>query len=266
MLHFTDQMGRAVVLDQYPQRIISLVPSQTELLYDLGLEDRVVGITKFCVHPDSWYRSKTRVGGTKSYHFDRIKALDPDLIIGNKEENEQEQIQELMKHFPVWMSDIFDLPDAYEMMRQVGEIVDREEEAVALVQQTTAGFAELANTRRLSVVYLIWNDPIMAVGAETFIHCMLEQCGWANSLAQFSRYPQLTLAELQGVQPDLLLLSSEPFPFKDQHVSFFQKHLAGTQVRRVDGEAFSWYGSRLLKTQSYLQKLIESVNQDLNLV
>lgn len=261
MLHFTDQMGRAVVLDEYPQRIISLVPSQTELLYDLGLGDKVVGITKFCVHPDAWYRNKTRVGGTKSYHFDRIKALEADLIIGNKEENDREQIQKLMELFPVWMSDILDLPDAYEMMRQLGELVNRKAEAETLVRQTMNGFAEFANPKRLSVVYLIWNDPIMAVGEQTFIHCMLEQCGWTNSLAQQTRYPELSLTTLQSLQPDLLFLSSEPFPFKDKHVTYFQEHLPRTQIRRVDGEAFSWYGSRLLKTQSYLRKLILSVNQ-----
>ena len=118
---FTDQLGRKLILEKIPQRIISLVPSQTELLFDLGLEEEVVGITKFCIHPDSWFHSKTRIGGTKQFDFEKIKSLQPDLIIGNKEENDKEQIEELMKNFTVWMSDIKTLADACKMICEIGE-------------------------------------------------------------------------------------------------------------------------------------------------
>ena len=125
-----DQMHRKIHLPRFPlRRIISLVPSQTELLYDLGLEEEVVGITKFCVHPPEWFQSKARVGGTKTIHFEKIKALQPDLIIGNKEENEREQIEALAECFPVWMSDIATLEDALDMMLRVGALVDRPEQA-----------------------------------------------------------------------------------------------------------------------------------------
>src|ERR1700722_20147309 len=102
---FTDQMGRTISVEWPVKRIISLVPSQTELLYSLGLADEVIGITKFCVHPKEWFHSKTRVGGTKKLDFEKIAALKPDLIIGNKEENEEVQIKQLMQDYPVWMSD-----------------------------------------------------------------------------------------------------------------------------------------------------------------
>lgn len=257
---FTDQMGRVLRLAASPCRIISLVPSQTELLYDLGLREEVVGITKFCVHPASWYRSKTRVGGTKNYHWDRIVALEPDLIIGNKEENDREQIEALMQRYPVWISDIYDLNDAYEMMEQMGGLVNKEEEAKRIIEQIQAGYTRFPGPRQKKVAYLIWNDPIMAAGNQTFIHAMIERCGWTNALAHDSRYPALTLETLQALPVDLLLLSSEPFPFKDKHLAHYRTALPETQVKLVDGEAFSWYGSRLLKTQKYLLGLIQELN------
>lgn len=258
-----DQMGRTIELDQAPQRIISLVPSQTEFLYDLGLQDELLGITKFCVHPEQWYRSKTRVGGTKQYHFDRIASLQPDFIIGNKEENDKEQIERLMEQYPVWMSDIYGLEAAYEMMLNLGEILGKSKRAETLVNQTRLGFANFTGGKGLKVVYLIWHNPIMAAANHTFIQEMLTQCGWVNALAEQRRYPQLTIEALQSLNPDLLLLSSEPFPFKAKHVNFYREHLPDTQVKLVDGEAFSWYGTRLLKTQPYLQDLVNELSEAL---
>ncbi len=115
---FTDQTGREVSIPSHPQRIISLVPSQTELLFDLGLEEQVAGITKFCVHPEKWFRSKTRIGGTKNIKSALIHQLQPDLIIANKEENVKEQVEELAAHYPVWVSDIHDLQSALDMIRR----------------------------------------------------------------------------------------------------------------------------------------------------
>lgn len=260
MLVSVDQLGREVKLDRYPSRIISLVPSQTELLYDLGLRKEVVGITKFCVHPEVWYRSKTRIGGTKNYYFDRIKALGPDLIIGNKEENDQAQIEALMERYPVWMSDIVALSDVYEMIDRVGKLVNKGPEARALAEQTQVGFKAFSSQKEIKVVYLIWNDPIMAAGNQTFIHNMIEQCGWTNALADHARYPELSVETLQSIQPDLLLLSSEPYPFKTKHLEVFQKALPNSKIKLVDGEAFSWYGSRLVKTQPYLLDLTQELN------
>ena len=115
----TDQTNSAVQIPTGPLRIISLVPSQTELLHYLALDKEVIGITKFCVHPTSWFKNKTRVGGTKQYHFDRIEALSPNLIIANKEENDKEQIFKLAESYPVWVSDIKNLKDAYERIQSI---------------------------------------------------------------------------------------------------------------------------------------------------
>ncbi len=259
MPQIVDQMGRTLVLETPPKRIISLVPSQTELLYDLGLREELVGITKFCIHPEEWYRNKTRVGGTKTYHLDRISSLQPDLIIGNKEENDKVQIEILMDQYPVWMSDIYDLEDAYAMMLQLGQLVGRSEAAKSLVAMTKSGFSTFTLGKKLKVVYLIWHQPMMAAASETFIQEMLLRCGWTNCLAHQTRYPQLTIEALQALEPEVLLLSSEPFPFTEKHLDFYRGQLPNTVVKLVDGEAFSWYGSRLLKTQAYLQELVTSL-------
>lgn len=251
-----DQMGREVTFNYYPERIVSVVPSQTELLYDLGLDKEVVGITKFCVHPDEWFRNKTRVGGTKKLDIEKIRSLTPDLIIANKEENTQEQIEELAKEFPVWISDITNLPGAMNMIQALGQVTGMEGKANTLVEEIVQGFNELhkANAPR-RVAYFIWRNPWMSIGNDTFIHSMIHFMGWQNVLAGATRYPEITLEELKEYNPELILLSSEPFPFKEEHIAEVKAVFPDVQVMLVDGEMFSWYGSRLKKAVAYLQEL-----------
>ena len=249
---FTDQMNRTVDIPEHPQRIVSLVPSQTELLVDLGLEDRIVGVTKFCVHPKGLKKQKTIVGGTKNFHFDKIAALQPDLIIGNKEENYQEGIELLAGQYPVWMSDIYTLEDALEMMKGFGEITGTVAQADKLIHEISQDMAALTQQNKGTAVYLIWKDPMMAVGPQTFIHDMLGRAGFTN-LVEESRYPELSLEELKSLSPNYLLLSSEPFPFKQKHIDEFAAHLPQTHVQLVDGEMFSWYGSRLRYFKEYVE-------------
>lgn len=255
----TDQMGTDVKLNHTPQRIISLVPSQTELLYDLGLENEVVGITKFCIHPESWYKSKTRVGGTKEFDMDKISGLQPDLIIGNKEENEESQIRELQSHHTVWMSDIHDLREATQMILSIGEITGRDERAAEIVSHINTGFEKLRTAvsefAPKKCAYLIWRNPYMAAGENTFIDAMLKELHLENICTE-SRYPEVTLSELRDRAPEVLLLSSEPYPFSDKHLQEIRSVLPDTQVVLVDGEMFSWYGSRLQLSTEYFLKLI----------
>lgn len=258
---YTDQMQRLVEVPEKPRRIVSLVPSQTELLYSLGLEEEVVGLTKFCVHPAHWRKRKQVIGGTKQFHLDKIKTLQPDLIIGNKEENYQEGIEALAKEFPVWMSDIFTLEDALQMMRQVGEITNRKEEAVTLASRIADGFRRLAPMPAVGVLYFIWRKPYMAVGGNTFIDEMLHRCGFTNLLAAQARYPELSEEAIRELNPRLILLSSEPYPFKEKHIAEFRALCPEAQVLVVDGEMFSWYGSRLLQAVPYLQGLQQEVGR-----
>jgi ABC-type Fe3+-hydroxamate transport system substrate-binding protein len=260
-MHFIDQLGRTIALTNLPpQRIISLVPSQTELLHYLGLDNEVVGITKFCVHPEHWFRSKTRIGGTKHLHLDRIQALQPDLIIGNKEENPKEQIEALMEDYPVWMSDIQTLEDAYNMILQVGRLTDRASKANALVRELQNRFGSLpALPSKTRVAYFIWRNPYMVAANHTFIHEMIQAAGFQNAFQHKSRYPEVSLEELESLNVDLIFLSSEPYPFKDKHFEEFKPFCQQAVIKIVDGELFSWYGSRLLYSVAYFKQLREEL-------
>ncbi|MEO7080397.1 MAG: helical backbone metal receptor [Flavobacteriales bacterium] len=250
-------MHRTIQVPALPQRIISLVPSQTELLFDLGLGERVVGITKFCIHPEEWFRSKSRVGGTKDVDMEKVRALKPDLIIGNKEENAQADIEALEREFPVWMSDVENLDDALAMINDVGELVGAVPQATNMNTGIRSVFATLRPlSTPLSAAYFIWKGPWMIAGEGTFIEDMLLRCGFTIAPAG-QRYPELSDAQLAALDPDVVLLSSEPFPFKDQHIPAVNMVLPGTPVRLVDGEMFSWYGSRLLRAPAYFQALID---------
>lgn len=252
----TDQMGITSSFPDSPQRIVSLVPSQTELLADLGLEEEVLGITKFCTHPERWYRSKTRIGGTKQLKIERIKKLQPDLVIGNKEENDRTQIEILRQDFPVWMSDIYTLSQALEMIKEVGELVNRAERAIQIATDIQTRFDALGSPQKaLKVAYLIWRKPYMLAASNTFINNMLQWAGFQNAFAHLSRYPEVSEIDLQKAAPDKLLLSSEPFPFSDKHIEELQLICPSADIRLVDGTYFSWYGSRLLGAPGYFEEL-----------
>lgn len=248
-------MKRTVRVPRHPRRIVSLVPSQTELLYDLGVKDQLVGVTKFCIHPGHLRSEKIVVGGTKDFKIEKIRELKPDLIIGNKEENDQVRIEELAEEFPVWMSDITTLDDALAMIKDIGQLVGQSEFADHMACEIRLGFEHLKPIATKNCVYLIWHAPVMAVGQSTFINDMLSRTGF-NSLVKTARYPVLTIEELKGMNPDWLLLSSEPFPFKEKHLLFYQNILPNARIEIVDGELFSWYGSRLLKAPEYLKGLM----------
>lgn len=254
---FTDQMNRKISIPFPPKRIISLVPSQTELLFDLGLANEVVAITKFCVHPVDQCKLKSKIGGTKKFNMDLIRSFKPDLIIGNKEENDKDQIEQLMLEFNVWMSDINDLNSALEMITGVGKLTGTERQATVMRLQIEADFANLKLLnfgKATRIAYLIWKNPYMLAGQDTFIADLIQRSGCVNAV-QDNRYPEMTLEEIKDLKPDLIFLSSEPYPFKDKHIGEFRQSCPQAEVIIVDGEMFSWYGSRLLKATAYLQTL-----------
>ncbi len=245
-----------------PRRIVSLVPSQTELLWALGLEREVVGITKFCVRPEAWFRQKTRVGGTKTVYLERIQALKPDLILANREENVREQVEALADRYPVWVSDVSDLPSALKMIIQVGNLTHRSREAQILVNRIEKAFADFGpkpNWRARRAAYFIWRKPWMVAGGDTFIHAMLAAAGFENVFAEARRYPEVLLSDLPACAPEVLLLSSEPYPFDPKHFTEFREVCPQAQILLVDGEMFSWYGSRLLEAPAYFRQLRASI-------
>ncbi|MFM7014877.1 MAG: ABC transporter substrate-binding protein, partial [Bacteroidota bacterium] len=230
--------------------------SQTELLFDLGLDEGVVGITKFCIHPEHWLKEKTIVGGTKNFHVDKIKALQPDLIIANKEENTKELIEELAIDLPIYISDINTIEEALQMTSDVGILVGKEEQSLQIISEIKQARISLSNQikKDKSCYYFIWKEPWLTVGGDTFIHAMLEEAGF-NSLSKHQlRYPELDLNKLT-TQPDYILLSSEPYPFKKSDADYLQTIFPASKILFVDGTYFSWYGSRLTNAFRYLTTL-----------
>ncbi len=257
-----DQMGYTLNFPSTPKRIISLVPSITELLVDLGLEKNLVGITKFCIHPKEKLKAITKIGGTKNLDLAKIRELKPDLIIGNKEENTFSDILDLKADLPVWMTDINTLEDAYQAIAQIGQLTNTEPEAKYLLHLIEAGFRDLQQLaqsyKTKSACYCIWKDPYLAAGTHTFIHAVLEKVGFKNVITE-ARYPEFNLKEIEKLKCNYLFLSSEPYPFAEKHRLAIQEKLTHTQVVLVDGEMFSWYGSRLVKAIGYFFQLQKSL-------
>lgn len=237
-------------------RIISLVPSQTELLFDLGLEKEVVGITNYCIHPEAWRLNKTTIGGTKNINIEKIKSLKPTLIIANKEENLKEDIEKLEKECAIWISDIFDYSSALRMIKQIALITNKLEQGTEIINKIDTSFNEIKVEHKQSAIYLIWSNPYMSVGGDTFINGMLEKVGFDNLYKNKPRYPEVTLEEIHLKNPDYILLSSEPYPFKEKHLDFFLKEFPNSKIKIVDGEMFSWYGSRMIKAGVYFQNFL----------
>lgn len=258
MAVWVDQTGRRLELSGPPRRIVSTVPSQTELLYDLGLEAEVVGITAYCEQPPHWLGEKTVIGGTKDLQLDKIRALEPDLIIGNKEENIKEQIEALAAETPVWLSDVRSVDHALEMIAALGGLTGRREQAEKLYQRVTTERQKIKPLSGLRAAFLIWKNPLMMAGPDTFIGQVMQEAGWSNAAPEEGgRYPQTDLPALQSMNLDVLLLSSEPYAFTS--ADLHQLSAAARHSRVVDAQLFSWYGSRMQHLFPYLGRLQEQL-------
>ena len=238
-------------------KIISLVPSITETLFDLGLTDaEIIGRTKFCIHPKDSVRNVGIIGGTKNLNIQKIKALQPDLIIANKEENVKEQIEELQKDFKVLVTEISTLNDNFHLLKTLGELLNKKELALKFNEKTNDVFLDFDFPEKLKCAYLIWKNPYMTVGSDTFIHAILDKIGFENIFKDQKRYPVITVDEMKSA--DFIFLSSEPFPFQQKHIDELQKQIPESKIILVDGEAFSWYGTHLAKCGNYFKTLVEN--------
>jgi ABC-type Fe3+-hydroxamate transport system substrate-binding protein len=260
----TDALDRTVTLPKPPQRIVSLVPSQTELLAHLGLNDRVVGITRFCVHPDTWRERTTIVGGTKEVNINRVAKLKPDLVLANHEENTRDDIHALMDLAPVYVTDVPTVDAARAMIRTVGRLVDRADAAGELAAAIKQRFSALDPGSPIRAAYLIWRDPLMTIGHDTIIHDVMQRGGFTNVFSDRTRYPEIALDALVDAAPDVLLLPDEPFPFpqKPRFSADLREALPETPIHFVDGELFSWYGPRLLDAPAHLRTLRHNLHPD----
>jgi ABC-type Fe3+-hydroxamate transport system substrate-binding protein len=255
-----DQLGREITLENAPKRIISLVPSQTELLCDLALENELVGITKFCVHPYHLKSIKTIVGGTKKVDFNKIKDLNPDFILCNKEENTFDFLPKLEKIAPTYFSDVNSIQDSINLIQDLGTLLNRRTESTNLIAKINfklANFKQFIKDKPTrKVAYFIWAKPWMVAANDTYIHELLKLNKFENIYANMSRYPKIEINKIRYEgDPDVILLSSEPFPFKDEHALEIGTFTNRSVTVFADGELFSWYGSRILRSFDYFKKL-----------
>jgi ABC-type Fe3+-hydroxamate transport system substrate-binding protein len=259
-MEFKDQLNTVFELKNTPQRIICLVPSITELLVDLGLQAQIVGITKFCVHPSFLIEEKMVVGGTKNIKIDKIKALQPGIILCNKEENTKEIVENCRKISATHVSDIYTIADTLALIHQYGKIFSCEEKAKDIIlkiltkQNDFLNFIENKNVKK--VAYFIWRKPWMVAANNTFIDYLLNTNKFENVFKNQERYPEIELKEIHDLDTiDCIFLSSEPYPFKQNHIFELQKQFPSTKIVLVNGEYFSWYGLRLLKAFDYFKQL-----------
>ena len=254
MPEIKEQIGNPIRFQKPFERIISLVPSQTELLVHLVGKERVIGRTKFCIHPQEAIEKIPIIGGTKKFNFKQIRELKPDLIIANKEENYKDGIEMLSQDFPVWTSDIFDLADNYSMIESLGKLTGSQKKANQIVADTKEVWEAIKDTKQGKALYFIWQKPYMVAGRNTFINHIMAHLGIENLCIQ-QRYPEMDPYILERMDPDYVMLSSEPFPFQAKHMDAFKKMFPKARILLVDGEMFSWYGIRLIMAAEYFKNL-----------
>lgn len=267
-----DALGRRLRRAAAQPRIVSLVPSITELLFDLGLGEQVVGRTGFCIHPAPAVRAVTKVGGTKDVDLDAVRALAPSHVIVNIDENLREHFEALERFVPeVIVTHPIEVEDNLALYAMLGAVFDRQAQAASLARalrdELAACQARIAAWAPRRVLYLIWKNPWMTVGPDTYVARMLARVGLvAASPASARRYPEVDLAApLPGGPLDAVLLSSEPYRFRERHARDLAglPALAGCAVRLIDGEMSSWYGSRAIAGLRYLRGWREALEADL---
>ena len=237
-------------------RIISLVPSLTESLLDFGIPD-IVGRTKFCIHPKDQVKDIEVIGGTKNIHLEKIRALKPDLILANKEENMKEQVEALMPDFKVWSTNIENIEVNYYFLKNLGNMFNQKEKAQAFNLKIYDIFNQYKLNKRIKAAYLIWKKPYMTIGSDTFIHHLLQQLGFDNIFSEQKRYPVIEMQDLD--EAEIIMLSSEPYPFQEKHLEEFRAVYPDKKIIIVDGEAFSWYGTHIAKCETYYKELVTTI-------
>lgn len=239
-----------------PERIVSLVPSWTELVVALGAGDRLVGRTKFCTEPKAISAAVPSVGGTKNPDIAKIVALAPDLVIANKEENRREDVEDLKQAgLRVLLTDPNSVEEAIGCIAQIGEALGTGSEANSLVDEIRAALAEPAPATKTRVYTAVWHNPMMGLGSESYGHSLVEVCGAENVLVGRPRYPELTMDELRELKPGLILLPDEPFPFDASHAAFYGEV---APARVIDGKLLWWYGPRMPQAIRELRKILSA--------
>ena len=264
---FRDASGVTVSLPAPPRRIVSLIPSITEILFALGLNDAVAACTIFCTQPPEGVATKTRVGGEKNPKLDLIRALEPDLVVANVEENVREHIETLRAWgIPVYVTYPRTVADGIRLVRDLGMVTGAAERGAEIAAALEARLAEIREGRthrtRARVFCAIWRNPYMTINGDTYVHDMLAVCGGDNVFAGLpTRYPEVSLAGVASARPDVILLPDEPYRFRRAHVADFSPYpeipaMRHGRIHLVDGKLLSWYGPRIERALAILPDLL----------
>jgi len=251
-----DASGVALALPRPPRRIVSLIPSTTETLCALGLADALVGVTVYCREPAEVTRTKTRIGGEKDPDLEKIRALAPDLVVANVEENVRAHIETLRAwSIPVWVTYPKTVADGLRLIRELGELTGASASAATILAELEPLYARVsaasATRPPVDVFYAIWREPYMTVNADTYISDVLAVCGGRNVFADRpERYPAVTLDDVAARCPRVILLPDEPFRFRAAHLADWAPYrdvpaVRGGRIHLVDGKPFSWHGPRV---------------------
>lgn len=252
----TDHLDRNLQYTYPPKRIISIVPAITDTLYALNLHDNIVGRTRYCIFPKEQVQKAEIVGGTKRVLKEKIESLKPDIIFAEKEENTKEIVEQLETDFPVYVGEVQSVQDVYKLIGDLGDITGKQEKAKDLIETIQQRFNALPSAEGKRVAYVIWKNPYMVVGQNTYINSLLERLGFVNGFAKYEgRYPVVAKEDLKEAKLDYLFLATEPFPFQEEHIPAFTSFLPNTEVRIIDGEMF-WYGPRMIEAADYFQKFL----------
>lgn len=257
-MQIQDQIKRSIEIPRPPERILSLVPSITQLLIDLGLQQQMAGRTRFCIYPEGKVQNIPVIGGVMGLNKHEIHKIGPDLILAAKEENAKNEILDLSRHYPVWVSDVHDLKGALELIEAIGKMCDRAERAGNMAERIRKAFNGLNHIPPgvIRAVYLVWNEPLYTINNTTFIHDMLTRCGIENVFADKKEaYPIISEKEIKDRKPDFIFLPNEPYFFQENHRRKFAETFPQAEIKRVNGEYFTWYGSHLLKAPLYFKQL-----------
>lgn len=241
------------------RRIVSLVPSLTESLVAMGLRDDIVGCTKFCVEPPDLHRQCTLVGGTKDFDRSLILSLHPTHVLANQEENPREAVLDLATKVPTHISFPRAPEDVPSMLRDIGHFLSCPEAAEHWALDIDAMIASL-EPRRFKAgprfLYFIWRDPYMLAGVDTYISRLFACAGWQNAIMGLERYPTVRVSELSTLSPDLIILSSEPYPFRRRDADRLKGEWpSAPPILKVDGRLLSWHGTQTLAALRWVADL-----------
>ncbi|RHW35871.1 iron ABC transporter substrate-binding protein [Lysinibacillus yapensis] len=261
MQTIVDHLSRTVKIPDQPKRIISICPAITETIFSLKAGNKLIGRTRYCTFPKGKVENIEVVGGTKEVNIEKIKQLEPDLILAEKEENTAEIVQQLEQIAPVFVSEVQSIQDGLRLIETLGQLTSSEEKAATMIQKIKDEFDALPHEQLGRAAYAIWRKPYMVVGDTTYINDVLKRLGFQNAYNQAEeRYPAVSKEQLSAANLDFLFLASEPFPFSEKHLTEFQAFLPDTKILLVDGEMF-WYGAKMIEAAVYFKELIKTVKQ-----